>query len=118
MKLEDACNNFAFDLKIVTQSGVTINPIDMTIRGTLPWPVMYEAMTKAITVLWRGGEMATEAGRRDLAGEIRELVKVRLSKHKYPRWIVFVDELPRNDRGKVDKKALGEREARGDHAPE
>ena len=30
----------------------------------------------------------------------------RLSKHKYPRWIVFVDDLPKNDRGKVDKKLL------------
>ena len=37
----------------------------------------------------------------------------RLSKHKYPRWVVFVDDLPKNDRGKVDKKTLDRaREAR------
>ena len=29
---------------------------------------------------------------------------MRLSKHKYPRWIVFVDDLPKNDRGKVDQQ--------------
>jgi acyl-coenzyme A synthetase/AMP-(fatty) acid ligase len=40
-------------------------------------------------------------------------VKGTLSKHKYPRWVVFVDDLPKNDRGKVDKKLLleGAREA-------
>ncbi len=48
-----------------------------------------------------------------LAGEIKEHVKTRLSKHKYPRWIVFVDEVPKNDRGKVDKKTLKEREKAG-----
>src|SRR4029077_533047 len=40
------------------------------------------------------------------AHELQEWVKARLSKHKYPRWIVFRDDLPKNDRGKVDKKAL------------
>ena len=37
-------------------------------------------------------------------------VKEKLAKHKYPRWIVIVDDLPRNDRGKVDKKVLKARE--------
>jgi acyl-coenzyme A synthetase/AMP-(fatty) acid ligase len=41
-----------------------------------------------------------------LGNELQEYVKTRLSKHKYPRWVVFVDDLPRNDRGKVDRKAL------------
>jgi benzoate-CoA ligase family protein len=41
-----------------------------------------------------------------LAAELQEHVKAHLSKHKYPRWVVFVDDLPKNDRGKVDKKAL------------
>jgi benzoate-CoA ligase family protein len=43
---------------------------------------------------------------RDLTRELQEHVKQRLSKHKYPRWVEFVDDLPRNDRGKVDRKAL------------
>ena len=41
-------------------------------------------------------------------------VKPSSSKHKYPRWVVFVDDLPKNDRGKVDKKTLIEREKRGE----
>jgi benzoate-CoA ligase family protein len=51
---------------------------------------------------------------RALADELKAHVQARLSKHKYPRWVVFVDDLPRNDRGKVDKKLLIERDRRGD----
>jgi benzoate-CoA ligase family protein len=56
---------------------------------------------------------ATEAHRADLAEELKAFVKDRLSKHKYPRWVVFVDDLPKNDRGKVDRKTLKDQEARG-----
>jgi len=49
-----------------------------------------------------------------LADELKAHVQTRLSKHKYPRWIVFVDELPKNDRGKVDKKLLIERDRQGE----
>ena len=45
-----------------------------------------------------------------IAAELQTFVKDKLAKHKYPRWIVIVDDLPRNDRGKVDKKALRARE--------
>ena len=38
----------------------------------------------------------------------------RLKKHKYPRRVLFVDELPKNDRGKVDKKELERRERDGE----
>jgi benzoate-CoA ligase family protein len=47
-----------------------------------------------------------------LAAELQEHVKARLSKHKYPRAIEFVDDLPKNDRGKVDRKALRARGAK------
>ncbi|WP_437289919.1 AMP-binding protein [Sorangium sp. So ce406] len=61
------------------------------------------------------GRVATEEGRAALAAELKAFVKDRLSKHKYPRWIVFVDDVPRNDRGKVDRKDLRQREASGDN---
>ena len=48
------------------------------------------------------------------SAELKAHVQQRLSKHKYPRWVVFVDDLPKNDRGKVDKKTLIEREKRGE----
>jgi benzoate-CoA ligase family protein len=45
-----------------------------------------------------------------LALELQEFVKARIAKHKYPRVVQFVDDLPKNDRGKVDRKALRARE--------
>jgi benzoate-CoA ligase family protein len=51
---------------------------------------------------------------RQLAEELRGFVKDRLTKHKYPRWVVVCDDLPKNDRGKVERKTLRERDARGE----
>jgi benzoate-CoA ligase family protein len=59
---------------------------------------------------------ASDEAREALAAELKHHVQARLSKHKYPRWVVLVDELPKNDRGKVDKKTLKEREKSG-HNP-
>ncbi len=55
------------------------------------------------------GQLATAEARARLAVALQDHVKASLSKHKYPRWIEFVDELPRNDRGKVDKLQLAAR---------
>ncbi len=57
--------------------------------------------TKAFVVV-RAGHAATA----DLAGALQEHVKTTLARYKYPRVIEFVEDLPKNDRGKVDKKAL------------
>jgi benzoate-CoA ligase family protein len=61
------------------------------------------------------GKYAGDAAREALAEELKGWVKERLSKHKYPRWVVFVDDVPKNDRGKLDRKTLKEREARGEN---
>ncbi|HEY1557120.1 MAG TPA: benzoate-CoA ligase family protein [Kofleriaceae bacterium] len=65
---------------------------------------------KAIVVL---RPEARDRDRAQLAAELKTHVQGKLSKHKYPRWILFVDDLPKNDRGKVDKKTLLEREKLG-----
>src|SRR5215831_927271 len=41
-----------------------------------------------------------------LAAELKQFVKTKLAAYKYPRWIEFVESLPKNDRGKVDRKLL------------
>jgi benzoate-CoA ligase len=41
-----------------------------------------------------------------LAHEIQDFVKQSLAIYKYPRWIEFVSSLPKNDRGKIDRKQL------------
>jgi acyl-CoA synthetase (AMP-forming)/AMP-acid ligase II len=42
--------------------------------------------------------------------DLKSHVKDNLAKYKVPREIEFVDELPRKDQGKVDKKKLEEQE--------
>src|SRR5436190_9464960 len=56
---------------------------------------------KAFIVVRDGCERSEE-----LAKEIKDFVKSRLARYKYPRWIEFIDSLPKNDRGKVDRKLL------------
>ncbi|HEX7332749.1 MAG TPA: benzoate-CoA ligase family protein [Pyrinomonadaceae bacterium] len=41
-----------------------------------------------------------------LAEEIKQFVKDSIAIYKYPRWVEFVDSLPKNDRGKIDRKKL------------
>ncbi|MGO8996866.1 MAG: benzoate-CoA ligase family protein [Polyangiaceae bacterium] len=61
---------------------------------------------KAFIVL----RVGVQRNQHELENELKEWVKQRLSKHKYPRLIEFVTDVPKNDRGKVDRKALRARE--------
>ena len=56
---------------------------------------------KAFIVLREGAE-----GGQELAESIKSFVKARLAPYKYPRWVEFVPSLPKNDRGKIDRKQL------------
>ncbi len=58
--------------------------------------------------------LASAEARGALVDELKAHVQARLSKYKYPRWVVFVEELPKNDRGKVDKQELARRERAGE----
>jgi benzoate-CoA ligase len=42
----------------------------------------------------------------ELAEQIKQFVKSRIAVYKYPRWVEFVESLPKNDRGKLDRKQL------------
>jgi benzoate-CoA ligase family protein len=59
--------------------------------------------TKAFVVLRAGHDPSPS-----LATDLQEHVKTNLARYKYPRVVEFVADLPKNDRGKVDKKALRE----------
>ena len=56
---------------------------------------------KAFVVLREGFVAADQ-----LVDEIKQFVKNNIAVYKYPRWIQFVDSLPKNDRGKIDRKQL------------
>src|SRR6266699_3763578 len=57
----------------------------------------------AFVVLARG-QSASPA----LEAELKAFVKERLAPYKYPRWIVFVDELPKTATGKIQRFKLRE----------
>ena len=62
-------------------------------------------IVKAFVVVRPGHE-----GDDRLAVEIQQHVRDRLSQHAYPRDIEFLDELPKNPSGKVQRFVLRERE--------
>jgi len=80
-------------------------------------PAKHEGLEKPKAfVVVRDSESAKIANdylKASFCSDLQDHVKDRLSKHKYPRWVVFVDDLPKNDRGKVDRKLLVERESQG-----
>jgi benzoate-CoA ligase len=59
---------------------------------------------KAFIVVRAGHEPGEE-----LAADIKQFVKSHIALYKYPRWIEFVASLPKNDRGKIDRKQLKNR---------
>jgi benzoate-CoA ligase len=46
-----------------------------------------------------------------LADELRAHVKAQLAPYKYPRWIEFIDELPKTATGKIQRFKLRARTA-------
>jgi acyl-coenzyme A synthetase/AMP-(fatty) acid ligase len=64
-----------------------------------------EGLTKpwAFVVLKNGA-----APPEDLAAQLKELVKTRGAPHKYPRKVIFVDELPKTATGKIQRFRLRE----------
>ena len=64
--------------------------------------------TAGVSPADRGGSSTGGGGTRNdqLAEELKAFVKSHLAVYKYPRWIEFVDALPKNDRGKIDRRKL------------
>jgi 4-hydroxybenzoate-CoA ligase len=56
---------------------------------------------KAYVVLGEGAEPSSE-----LEKDIKQWVLERLAKYKYPRWVEFVDELPKSATGKIQRFRL------------
>jgi benzoate-CoA ligase family protein len=70
-------------------------------RDGLVKPVAYVVLREAERARADGEEARTQ-----LCAELEQHCVARLSRHKVPRSFVFVDDLPKNDRGKVDRRAL------------
>ena len=103
---------FGRDDDVITSSGYRIGPgeiedcllghpaVRLAAAVGKPDPVRTE-IVKAFIVLGEGYEAND-----NLAGEIRDWVKHRLSMHEYPREIEFIDALPLTTTGKVIRREL------------
>ncbi len=67
--LVTAVQNFAADLALVTNSGATIEKIDISTQGQLPYPPLVERMDRALAALWRGADLSTMSGGKSDAGQ-------------------------------------------------
>ena len=101
---------------VIISSGYTIGPIEVE-NALMTHPAVEECavvgspdkkrgvIVKAFIKLKEGYDAKEE-----LAEQIGEYVKTRLSKHEYPREIEFIDELPKTPDGKIKRKVLKARE--------
>lgn len=108
---------------VITTSGYRVGPFEVE-SAILPHPAVKdvavigapdalrgEAVT-AFVVLAAGFEPSES-----LAEELQLFVRNRLSRHSFPRRVIFVDELPRTPSGKVIRGVLREQAAAGTTAP-
>jgi benzoate-CoA ligase len=92
-------------------SGMYVSPYEIencllqhgAVREVCVISYLEEGLTKpkAFIVLHESYEASDK-----IAEELRQFVKERLAPFKYPRLIQFINELPKNDRGKIERKKL------------
>jgi benzoate-CoA ligase len=92
--------------------GIYVSPIEVE-SSLITHPAVFEAAVigrqddamlvkpQAFVVL-KAGFAATDA----LASELQQHVKAKLAPYKYPRWIEFIDELPKTATGKIQRFKL------------
>ena len=92
--------------------GIYVSPIEVE-SALISHPAVLEAavigradasdlIKPAAFVVLQAGSAPSEA----LAVELKEHVKSRLAPYKYPRWIEFIDELPKTATGKIQRFKL------------
>ncbi len=92
--------------------GIYVSPIEVE-SALISHPAVLEAavigradaeeLVKPMAyVVLKAGNEGSEA----LADELRQHVKERLAPYKYPRWVEFIDELPKTATGKIQRFKL------------
>ena len=76
----------------------------------LPMELFPDVEFPVVTVVTRyegaGPEEIEQLITKELEEELKKWVLDRLAKYKYPRWIVFVKELPKSSTGKIQRYKL------------
>ncbi len=67
--LVTAVQNFAADWAMVTNSGATIEKLDMSSSGPLPYAPLVERMDRALAAIWRGADLSTISAGQSDAGQ-------------------------------------------------
>ena len=97
--------------------GIYVSPIEVE-SALVTHPAVLEAavigraddlqlVKPAAYVVLKSGRVPSPA----LADELRQHVKAQLAPYKYPRWIEFIDELPKTATGKIQRFKLRARAA-------
>ncbi len=101
---------------VIISAGWTIGAVEVE-DALLRHPAVREAAVIGVADALRGHVVKAfivtdRPGTEALVREVQDFVQTRLSQHEYPRLIEFVAELPKTPAGKVNRKALRDREAR------
>jgi acetyl-CoA synthetase len=99
---------------VIISAGWTMSAVEIE-DAILKHPEVREAAAIGVPDALRGQVVkafvvADRPGDDTFQHEIQDLVRQRLSHHEYPRLVSFVPELPKTPAGKVNRKALRERE--------
>ena len=100
---------------VIISAGWTMSAVEIE-NTLLAHPAVTEAAAIGVPDATRGQVVkafivSDRSPSDDLAEELKNFTRERLSQHEFPRHITFVSELPKTPAGKVNRKALREREA-------
>ncbi len=98
---------------VIISAGWTMSAVEIE-NVLLKHPEVREAAVIAVADALRGqvAKAFVVSGRDgdDFARELQDFTRTRLSRHEYPRALAFVQDLPKTPAGKVNRKALRDRE--------
>jgi acetyl-CoA synthetase len=97
---------------VIISAGWTMSAVEIE-DVLLKHPDVREAAVIGVADALRGQVVkafvvTARPGDEELARELQEFTRTRLSQHEYPRLVEFVAELPKTPAGKVNRKTLRE----------
>jgi acetyl-CoA synthetase len=102
---------------VIISAGWTMSAVEIE-NALLRHPAVHAAAVIGVADALRGQvvkafvvPLAGQTVDAAFAAEIQNFVRTRLSQHEFPRQIEFVADLPRTPAGKINRKALRDREA-------
>jgi acetyl-CoA synthetase len=99
---------------VIISAGWTMSAVEIE-NVLLKHALVHEAAVIAVSDALRGqvakAFIVSDRHGDDFVRELQDFARTQLSRHEFPRQIAFVDELPKTQAGKVNRKVLRDREA-------